>query len=443
MDACITTATAPLSGTLRVPPDKSISHRAVLFAAMAEGVSRPTGVLDSADVRSTMSAVLALGARVEVVRSGGGSLDLEVEGWGERGPVAPSCPIDCGNSGTTARLLTGVLAGWPVEVTLTGDASLSARPMGRVTGPLGMMGARFESAHGGRLPLRISGRALRPLTYESPVASAQVKSAVLLAGLRAAGRTSVIEPAPSRDHTERLLPAFGVSVDVEPVTRRASVLGPVVPTAYDVVVPGDPSSAAFLVAAALLVPGSVVTLPGVGLNPTRVGFLRVLERMGAVVTVRPAALLGTEPVGELCVRHTPELAATVVGAGEVPTLIDELPVLALVAARARGTTRFEGVGELRVKESDRLSAICEGLALFGARVDAGQDWLAVTGPTALRGASVSSRHDHRLAMTWYLAGLIAAGSTRVSGFEIVAVSDPGFDADIRRLGVPGGGQDAC
>lgn len=442
-EATVTTARSPLSGSLYVPPDKSLSHRAVLFAAMADGVSRPTRVLDSADVRSTIDAVAALGARVTILRHGGGSLDLEIAGWGARGPQAPLTPVDCGNSGTTARLLAGVVAGWPVDVTLTGDASLSARPMLRVTRPLEAMGARFQTAEGGRLPLRITGGDLSAIDYATPVASAQVKSAVLLAGLRAEGETSVCEPALSRDHTERLLPAFGVPVVVDRAARRSAVRGPVTLTSCDVAVPGDPSSAAFALAAAIIVPGSAVTVRGICLNPTRTGFIRVLQRMGAAIVVSETTSLGTEPVGDVDARFTSGLRPAVVSADEVPSLVDEVPILALVAAHAHGTSRFEGIAELRVKESDRLQAIEEGLTAFGARVTAGEDWLEVTGPSALAGARLSARHDHRLAMTWYVAGLVASGSTSIEGFDVVAVSYPGFGDDMGALGARGIGPDAC
>lgn len=434
MDLTVLTATSPLSGTVRVPGDKSVSHRSVLFGAMAEGVSHAAGVLDSADVRASIAAVRALGARVEIMAERDGILDLEIAGWGERGPQPPDGTIDCGNSGTTARLLTGILAGWPIEVTLSGDESLSARPMGRVTGPLSEMGARFASAEGGRLPLHISGGGLRGIDYASPVASAQVKSAVLLAGVRAEGTTSVTEPAPSRDHTERLLPAFGVPVATDPAACRASVTGPAPLHAYGVAVPGDPSSAAFFVTAALLVPGSEVTLPDVCLNPTRVGFLRVLERMGADLTVAEGTAIGTEPVGTIVARHTPELRPTTITADEVPSLVDEIPVLALLATRARGVTCFTGVAELRVKESDRLEAIAHALAAFGAHVRTGPDWLEVSGPTVLTGATVPSLGDHRLAMAWAIAGLAASGATTVAGFEATDVSYPGFLGDLNALG---------
>lgn len=425
---------APLRGEALVPGDKSLSHRAVLFAAMAEGVSRVSGVLDSADVRSTIAAVSALGARVRLCRDGDGSLAGEIEGWGAAGPRSPEEPVDCGNSGTTARLLMGVLAGWPVDVTLTGDASLSRRPMRRVTEPLSGMGARFSTTPEGTLPVVVHGASdLTACRYMSPVASAQVKTAVLLAGLRASGVTAVTEPAPSRDHTELLLPAFGVPVVVEAAVHTAAVAGPVVPVATEVSVPRDPSSAAFLVVAALLIPGSEVVLPGVSLNETRIGFLRVLERMGADLAVTEGPPAGAERVGVLTARFTSALAGTVVRAEEVPSLVDEVPVLALAAARANGTTRFEGVGELRVKESDRLDAVHQGLAALGVTVRSGADWLEVDGPAPLGSAHLASLHDHRLAMTWALAGLAGQGRVEVEDFEAVEVSYPRFAEDVERL----------
>lgn len=425
---------SPLRGSVRVPGDKSLSHRAVLFSAMAEGTSRVSGVLDSADVRATVAAVNALGASVELSKQPDGSLAGTVTGWGADGPASPSAPVDCGNSGTTARLLMGVLAGWPVRVTLTGDESLSSRPMRRVTEPLSQMGAGFETSPDGTLPVTVHGcSGLRPFGYTSPVASAQVKTAILLAGLHASGGVCVTEPAPSRDHTERLLPAYGVVVKVDPSRHRASLCGPQRLNAADIVVPGDPSSAAFLVVAALLVPGSDVAVSGVSLNPTRIGFMRVLERMGANLEVRDEHNAGTEPTGTLVARYTSALQPTTVTAGEVPSLVDEVPVLALAAAAAHGTTRFEGVAELRVKESDRLAAICDGLTRLGVTVRSGDDWLEVDGPSRLGGASLDSLGDHRLAMTWALAGLVADAPVEVDRFDAVDVSYPGFVADVDSL----------
>lgn len=426
-------ATGPLRGELRVPGDKSVSHRAVLFAAMAEGVSHLTGVLDSADVRATMRAVEALGARLDIAEPGGPEgLEIEIQGWGGSGPGSPVAPVDCGNSGTTARLLLGALAGWPVEVTLTGDESLSKRPMRRVTDPLAEMGATLRTAPGGTLPVSCRGGTLAPVSFESPVASAQVKTAVLLAGTRAEGRTSVTEPSLSRDHTERLLPAFGVEVGRSDDLRTSWVDGPVVPVACDVRVPADPSSAAFFVGAALIVQGSEITLRGLALNPTRTGYLRVLERMGADVTARVTGEEGTELIGDVTVRRGP-LRGTIVEPAEVPSLVDEVPLLAVVAARAEGVTRFAGVGELRVKESDRLAAVEDALTRMGATVRAGEDWLEVEGPTRLEGAEVDSLGDHRLAMAYAVAGLVAAGPVTVHGFDAVDVSYPRFEADLRTL----------
>ena len=433
MDRVITAARSPLGGRIGVPGDKSLSHRAVLFAAMAAGTSVLSGVLDSADVRSTISVVRALGAGIEFVEAPTGSLVVSVTGWGAFGPRTPDNSLECGNSGTTARLLLGVLAGWPGPFTLTGDESLSRRPMGRVTIPLGEMGASFDPADG-TLPITVSGVPLAPIIYESPVASAQVKTALLLAGLRAEGRTVVRESALSRDHTERLLPAFGVTVGRDILQSSCWVDGPVTPVAADVIVPGDPSSAAFLVAAGLLVAGSKIVIEDVALNPTRIGFLHVLDRMGAGVRITPAGMEGTEPVGSITVEGTGGLTATTITPDEVPSLIDEVPVLALLATQATGVTRFEGVGELRVKESDRLEAIAAGLTALGARVTAGPESLVIEGPTPLGGANLSSLHDHRLAMTWALAGLIAADPVTIAGFEAVAVSYPRFLDDLAALG---------
>jgi 3-phosphoshikimate 1-carboxyvinyltransferase len=421
-----------------VPPDKSLSHRAVLFAAMADGTSLVTNILDAADVRSTIAVVSALGANVEELRVGDGSRDLKVTGWGFDGPKTPEVALDCGNSGTTARLILGILAGWDVEATLTGDESLSARPMERIARPLREMGASVSTSDGGTMPVTIRGSAsLDAIAYESPVASAQVKTAVLLAGIRANGVTTVTEPAASRDHTERLLPGFGIPVVTDLERRSASVTGPDVPVAADVRVPGDLSSAAFMLGAGALVPGSDIVLPGVGVNPTRAGVLRVLARMGARIDVALGERTGTEPVATLRVHGEHPLVATRVLSAEIPALIDEIPLLAVVAACAQGHTRFEGVGELRVKESDRLAAITDALTAFGATVRSGDDWLEVEGASHLVGADVASLGDHRLAMAWTIAGLMATGRTAVDGFEAVDVSYPGFLGDLATLGVLG------
>ncbi len=430
-ETTVSRAANGLVGELRLPTDKSMSHRAVLLAAMAEGESFLVGVLDSADVRSTISAVEALGASVEVVHRDERGMQLRVRGWGETGPGQPSGEIDCGNSGTTVRLLAGVLAGWPLDVVLTGDASLSGRPMERIAAPLREMGADVVTSESGTLPMRVRGGQLTPVAYSLPVASAQMKSAVLLAGARATGVTSVTEPAKSRDHTERMLPVFGVAVERNGLT--ASIAGPAALKAAQVIVPADPSSAAFIVAAATLVPGSKVLLPNVGLNPGRIAYVDVLRDMGAHITLKDLPAMGNEPVGTMVITSASELRGVTVRATDAPALIDEVPVLALVATQANGTTRFEGIGELRVKESDRLEAIRAGLSALGADVDAGDDWLEVRGPATLGDARLSSLADHRLAMTWVVAGLVSSGTVHVGGIEAVDISYPAFYDDIRGL----------
>ena len=435
MNATFGPGSSPLVGELHVPGDKSMSHRAVLFSAIADGTTTLRGVLDSADVSSTIGAVRELGAHVDLAEQPDGSLGGAVTGWGSACPLPWGVDIDCGNSGTTARLLLGVLAGWPTKVTLRGDESLSRRPMRRVMEPLARMGAHFSANAAGTLPVTVQGNAaLTPIDYASPVASAQVKTAVLLAGLRAQGETRVSEPSPSRDHTERMLPEFGVAVKLDPQRHAASVIGPVTPiSAGEIVVPRDSSSAAFFVCAALLVTGSEVLLPGVSLNETRTGFLRVIERMGAQVEAVPWPISAGERMGALVTRYTATLSSTVVTAAEVPSLVDEVPILALVATQATGETRFEDVGELRVKESDRFEAVLAGLTALGGDVRAEGDTLVIKGPTPLHAATLDSRGDHRLAMTWAVAGLVADGPVEVERFEAVAVSYPRFVGDLESL----------
>lgn len=428
-------AAHPLKGSLRVPGDKSISHRAVLFSAMAEGTSHLSGVLDSADVRSSIAAVSALGADVALEKQPDGSLAGTVCGWGSRGPAQPKEPIDCGNSGTTVRLLMGVLVPWDVAVELTGDSSLRRRPMRRISGPLESMGARFSPEGAQTLPLTVRGtRALAPLDYTSPVASAQLKTAILLAGIFASGTTSVHEPAPSRDHTERMLPGFGVEVEASPC--EASVTGGQALHACDVDVPGDPSSAAFIACAAAIAPNSEVAIENVSLNPARIGFARVLERMGADISLSPTQTTGGEACGTIAVSYTPHLRACEVEASEIASLVDEVPVLALVAAHAEGTTVFHQVGELRVKETDRLAAIVEGLGALRVRAWAEGDDLFIEGAPGFKapeGVVFDSLGDHRLAMTWSLVGFAGGAPVRIRDFEAVRVSYPGFRADMERL----------
>ncbi len=425
---------APLRGSIGVPGDKSISHRAVLFSAMAEGTSRVSGVLDSADVRSSIAAVCALGAQVSLEKQPDGSLAGGITGWGAAGPAQPDGPIDCGNSGTTVRLLMGILAPWDIRVTLTGDASLQKRPMRRITAPLMKMGAHFEPEGQEHLPITVCGGGLHPITYDAPMASAQLKTAVLLAGMYAEGTTVLNEPAPSRNHTELMLPEYGVATTA--AERTASVTGPAQPQASEVLVPGDPSSAAFLVCAALLRPESSIQVEHVSLNTARIGFTRTLERMGAEVSVIHEGAAGKEPYGVIQACYTPHLRGCEVPAEKIAGIIDEIPVLALVAAHAHGVTVFREVGELRVKETDRLAAIIDGLAKLGVDAWCEGDDLYIEGQPDLEvpaGLTFDSLGDHRLAMTWALVGLTGNVPVDVVNFEAVGVSYPGFKNDIERL----------
>jgi 3-phosphoshikimate 1-carboxyvinyltransferase len=414
----------PLRGTVHVPGDKSISHRALLLAGIAEGTSSLRGLASGEDVRRSRIALKLLGVPVSSRPDG-----LRVIGRGWDGLHEPDSIIDCGNSGTSIRLLAGLLAGRPFLSVLTGDSSIRRRPMARVAEPLRMMGARIDGREGGALaPLTVRGGSLHGGAHRLQVASAQVKSAILLAGLQARGETTVVEPFRSRDHTERMVSALGgkVTVDGEQVTARASALRP-----FDLDVPGDPSSAAFFVVAALITPGSEIELPGVCANPTRTGFLAVLRRMGADIEVHPMGERCGEPVADLVVRSS-ALVATTVGGAEVPSLIDEIPVLAAAAACADGITEFHDAGELRVKETDRISAIAEELGRFGVAVETSSDGLAVTGGQPAPG-SAHSRGDHRMAMTAAVLGHACTGETVVEGWRATATSYPGFADDLARL----------
>lgn len=426
---------APLHGTSVVPGDKSISHRAVLFAAMAEGTSHLTGVLDSDDVRSSVAAVRQLGAQVLLEKQADGSLAGGVTGWGAAGPRKPEGAVDCGNSGTTARLLMGVLAPWEIPVEITGDQSLSRRPMRRITAPLMKMGVRFLPEGRETLPLTVVGtHDLRAITYDAPMASAQLKTAVLLAGVYAKGTTTLNEPAPSRNHTELMLPEFGVSTTAANCT--ASVTGPQTFEACEVQVPGDPSSAAFLVCGAVLKPGSAIQVENVSLNTARIGFTRTLERMGADVSVQRRGAAGKEPFGTISVCYTADLHGCEVPAEKIASIVDEVPVLALVAAGARGVTVFREVGELRVKETDRLAAVVEGLERLGVEAYIDSNDLYIEGQPGLvvpEGVVLDSKGDHRLAMTWALVGLTGKAPVTVENFDAVKISYPQFLEDIERL----------
>jgi 3-phosphoshikimate 1-carboxyvinyltransferase len=409
-----------LVGHVVVPGDKSISHRAVLLAAVGEGETEITGFGRSGDTESTLRAVRALGAEVEEA-----DIDVvRVRGRGLRGLDAPDESIDAGNAGTLMRLLAGLLAGQDGRFEIVGDESLSRRPMERVAAPLRELGARVETTDG-HAPIVVEGGKLRGITYELPVASAQVKSAVLLAGLYAKGRTTIVEPAPTRDHTELLLQH--ARVDVERKGPAVSVTGVERLELERVDVPGDFSSAAPLIVAATLLPGSELYLHGVGINPTRTGLLDVLERMRARVTLFNKRKLGAEPVADIEVRSA-SLVATYVAPTEVPRMVDELPLVALLAGLARGETVIGGVQELRVKETDRVETVKDVLKPLGIRVSAGEDELRVVGvPTRPKGGGSADSHgDHRIAMLGAVAGLVSREGVRLEGAEAAAVSFPGF-----------------
>ena len=418
----------PLRGTLRAPPDKSISHRAALIGAMADGQTRIANYLDSADTRSTLGAIARLGAEVDGVSPSAIDPGIRIRGVGLRGAVPAD--VDVGNAGTLLRLLPGWLAGQERgQWTLDGDDSIRRRPVDRVADPLRRMGASLHCREERLPPLRIEGASLRGITYELPVASAQVKSCLLLAGLLAEGETRVIEPVPSRDHSERMLAAAGAEVgrDGDAVTiRRATGLEP-----GEIEVPGDISAAAFFIVAASIVPGSDVMLSGVGLNPTRTGLLEILGRMGAAIEIEDADLTG-EPSGSLRVSAA-ELRAPAVGGAEVPLAIDELPLVALAACFADGETTIRDAEELRRKESDRIATVCEALATLGGEVEATGDGMVVWGTGGLRGGMVDSHGDHRIAMMAAVAGLASTDGVEVEGMDAAAISYPGFEVDLAAI----------
>lgn len=416
-----------LEGELSVPGDKSISHRAVMLASIARGETVITGFLEGADPLATVDVFRSLGVEMEGPENG----RLVVRGRGLEGLREPSGVLDARNSGTTMRLALGILAGCPFEATITGDESLRRRPMGRVAEPLRRMGADVScEGEGERPPVRIRGGRLRAIEFDNELASAQVKSCILLAGLAAEGRTWVRETRPSRDHTERMLLAFGVDLLVE--GDRLGLAGPAALEAARVSVPGDISSAAFFIAAAAALPGSDLVVEDVGLNQTRTGLLSVLWRMGARVSLQDVRYENAEPRGEVFVEGG-ELEAFEIEAGEVPSLIDELPVLAVIATQARGTSVISGARELRVKESDRIAALARNLAELGARVTEKEDGLVIEGPGRLSGGVVDSFGDHRMAMAMMIAGLFADSPVTVRGASCVDVSYPGFPEVLKEL----------
>lgn len=421
-----------LTGTRRAAPDKSASHRAVLLSALAHGTSRITGLLESADVMATAGAVRALGA--ELARGDDGVWTITGRDW-----TSPAAPLDLGNAGTGVRLLMGAAARFDLEAVFTGDESLSRRPMGRVLDPLNAMGVRSEAAEGGRLPARLFGTSrLSPMTYTPPVASAQVKSAVLLAGLGADGETMVIEPRATRAQTEVMAPLFGAEMSVERdgAGLVARVRGGKTLTPCDLEIPGDPSSAAFLIAAALITEGSDITVTGVMTNEARFGLYETLREMGADLQITPAGTRCGEPLADIRARFS-ALKGVTVPAERAPSMIDEYPILAVVAAFASGRTRMLGLEELRAKESDRLAASAALLTANGVAVELGEDSLVVTGCGAAGapgGGEVVTDHDHRLAMAGLVFGLAARDPVRVDDVAMIATSYPGFFDDMEAVG---------
>ena len=423
----------PLRGTISVPGDKSITHRALILSALAEGESVISGYCRGEDCLNTLRALQAMGIRIQASPE-----QLRVTGKGLWGLTEPDLPLDCGNSGTSIRLLTGLLAGQDFFALLTGDESLRRRPMGRVVKPLRGMGASIAGRKGGELaPLAITGSRLRGCAYRSPVASAQVKSALLLAGLYAEGTTSVSEPSRSRDHTERLFRYLGIPIRQEAETVSLEGYGAGGWPAKDIQVPGDLSAAAFFIVAATLVPGSDVTLANVGVNPSRSGVLEVLREMGADIQVCNQREEGAEPVADLRVR-TAGLRGTTIGAGRIPQTIDEFPALCVAAALAEGETHISGAGELRVKESDRIATMASELRKMGVDVVESQEGLTIKGVrgashTRVRGASMLSHGDHRVAMSMAIAALVADSATQIEGADCIETSFPGFESKLLEL----------
>ncbi|MGQ0660451.1 3-phosphoshikimate 1-carboxyvinyltransferase [Sphingosinicella sp.] len=416
----------PLSGTARLPGDKSISHRALILATLAVGTSRISGLNEGEDVAATAAALRALGVRIE--RESGG---WAVTGVGLGTLLQPPAPLDCGNSGTTARLLMGLIASHPIRAELIGDASLSRRPMASLAAPLRRLGARID---GDRLPLAIEGSAPAiPMTHRLNTPSAQVKSALLLAGLNTRGVTTVISPAATRDHLERMLPLFGLEVAIDGLAVRLRGEPELKPCT--IAVPGDASAAAFLAVAATIVPGSAIELPGVGVNPGRIGWIEALREMGADISLSNQREESAEPVADLIIRHAP-LSAIDLAPGRVPGLIDEIPILAIAAAGARGTSRQRGLAALRDKESDRIATTAAGLAAIGVRAEIEDDDLIVHGigeaPFA-GGATVAAEGDHRIAMAFAVAGLHGLAPLTVDDMTAVSTSFPGFAAALDGL----------
>lgn len=416
----------PLRGELAVPGDKSISHRAVMLGALAKGTTSVTNFLKGADCLSTISCFEKMGIEIEQLPS-----EILIHGKGLHGLNAPETILDAGNSGTTARLLSGILAGQAFCTTLTGDASIQKRPMTRIITPLSQMGGKIESlSDNGCAPLKITGHPLKPIHYLSPVSSAQVKSCVLLAGMYADGITKVTEPYLSRNHSELMLRSFGADVISEGTT--AAITGNPVLEGQNVIVPGDISSAAYFIAAGLLIPGSEILIKDVGINPTRDGILKVCADMGADIQLLNKREYGKEPVADILVKHS-ELKATVIEGALIPTLIDELPMLAVMAAFAQGTTVIRDAQELKVKESNRLDIIVQHLSAMGADIIPTEDGMEIHGGKPLKGAVLDSYMDHRIAMSFAVAGMAADGETEILNASCVDISYPEFYRDMAAI----------
>ncbi|XUU60211.1 3-phosphoshikimate 1-carboxyvinyltransferase [Erythrobacter sp. HA6-11] len=425
----------PLTGRIRVPGDKSISHRSIMFGALAVGETRVTGLLEGEDVMATAAAMRAMGASIEKHGE-----EWRIHGVGVGGLLQPENALDMGNSGTSTRLLMGLIAGHGISATFTGDASLSKRPMGRVIEPLSQMGAGFEASTGGTLPLMMRGaHPAVPIEYRLPVASAQVKSAVLLAGLNTPGITTVIEPVPTRDHSERMLRGFGAELEVEEAggDRIIRIRGEAELQPQEVVVPGDPSSAAFFIVAALVIEGSDLVIENVGLNPTRAGLIEVLRQMGGSIEELNPREVGGEPVADLRVKYS-QLQGIDVDPAIAPAMIDEFPVLFVAASLAKGTTKTSGLEELRVKESDRLTAMADALTLAGANVTEREDGLVIEGtdgaPLAgTSGKPITTHLDHRIAMSMAIAGLASKDGAEVDDTSPIQTSFPNFMALLEEV----------
>jgi 3-phosphoshikimate 1-carboxyvinyltransferase len=420
MTTRIITKAGSLRGELIVPADKSVSHRSIMLGALASGTSVVRNFLSAEDPISTMNAFRMLG--IDIQDSG---TEVIINGKGIRGLSEPMNVIDCGNSGTTMRLMSGVLAGQPFFSVLTGDDSLRQRPMARIIDPLRTMGSEISARGGGKYaPLAIRGTALKPTSFTLPIASAQVKSCILLAGLGIDGTTTVTEPEKTRDHTELMLRAMGADITVDGL--HVALTGGRELQSFEMTVPSDFSSAAFFIAAALITPKAEVTIRSVGVNPTRTGMLDILESMGVTITLENVRAISGEPVADIVCTTAADLRAVTLGKREVARAIDEFPILCILASQADGTTVIRGAKELRVKESDRIAAMAEGLRRMGAQVEEFEDGIAVTGPTPLKGAEIESYHDHRIAMAFAVAGLIADGDTSIRHASCADISFPGF-----------------